>query len=121
MNTRHKIIFDTDPGIDDAMAILFAEAHPDIELMGLTTVYGNAPIETTTKNALFLKQKFGMDATIAKGADKPLVRSPYHQVPSYTLKTDWGTTRFRRTWKVRSMLARRGNILSTRCVHIPEK
>ncbi len=76
MNTRHKIIFDTDPGIDDAMAILFAEAHPDIELLGLTTVYGNAPIETTTKNALFLKHKFGMEATVARGAEKPLARSP---------------------------------------------
>ncbi|MFA0544110.1 nucleoside hydrolase, partial [Vibrio sp. 10N.222.52.B7] len=40
-----KIILDTDPGIDDAMAILFAEAHPDIELMGITTVYGNATID----------------------------------------------------------------------------
>ncbi len=46
-----KIILDTDPGIDDAMAIRFAEAHPDIELMGITTVYGNATIDNGTQNA----------------------------------------------------------------------
>ncbi|MEZ9072216.1 nucleoside hydrolase [Vibrio splendidus] len=71
-----KIILDTDPGIDDAMAILFAEAHPDIELMGITTVYGNATIDNGTQNALYLKQKFGMKALVAKGSDKPLLREP---------------------------------------------
>ncbi|MEZ9336325.1 nucleoside hydrolase [Vibrio splendidus] len=71
-----KIILDTDPGIDDAMAILFAEAHPDIELMGITTVYGNATIDNGTQNALYLKQKFDMKALVAKGSDKPLLRDP---------------------------------------------
>ncbi|QPK04731.1 nucleoside hydrolase [Vibrio kanaloae] len=71
-----KIILDTDPGIDDAMAILFSEAHPDIDLMGITTVYGNATIDNGTRNALYLKQRFGMNALVAKGADKPLIRDP---------------------------------------------
>lgn len=53
----HKIILDTDPGIDDAMAILFAEAHPAIELLAITTVFGNATIENGTHNALWLKQQ----------------------------------------------------------------
>ncbi|KZX65079.1 nucleoside hydrolase [Vibrio sp. HI00D65] len=73
---KKKIILDTDPGIDDAMAILFAEAHPEIELVGITTVYGNATIGNGTQNALYLKQKFGMNALVAKGTDKPLVRDP---------------------------------------------
>tara|TARA_Y100000588_G_scaffold371225_1_gene442285 strand:- start:439 stop:1407 length:969 start_codon:yes stop_codon:yes gene_type:complete len=73
---KKKIILDTDPGIDDAMAILFAEAHPEIELMGITTVYGNATIDNGTQNALYLKQKFDMKALVAKGTDKPLVRDP---------------------------------------------
>lgn len=72
----NKIILDTDPGIDDAMAILFAEAHPAIELKGITTVYGNATIENGTNNALFLKQKYGFGADVAKGADRPIVRDP---------------------------------------------
>ncbi|MEP4676313.1 MAG: nucleoside hydrolase, partial [Lentilitoribacter sp.] len=60
MNT--KVIFDTDPGIDDAMAILFAEASSKIELLGITTVFGNATIENATRNALYLKQRFNMSA-----------------------------------------------------------
>ncbi|GIU17519.1 MULTISPECIES: nucleoside hydrolase [unclassified Shewanella] len=71
-----KIILDSDPGIDDAMAILFAEAHPAIDLKAITTVYGNATIENGTRNALFLKQKYGFNADIAQGADKPIVRDP---------------------------------------------
>ncbi|WP_434139662.1 nucleoside hydrolase [Photobacterium leiognathi] len=71
-----KIILDTDPGIDDAMAILFAEAHPDIDLIGITTVYGNATIDNGMHNALYLKQKFSMEALVAKGTDKPLIRDP---------------------------------------------
>ncbi len=43
----HKIILDTDPGIDDAMAILFAEAHPAIELLAITTVFGNCLLFTS--------------------------------------------------------------------------
>ena len=48
----HKVIFDTDPGIDDAMALLFLHRHPDIDLIGVTTVFGNAPIEITTRLSL---------------------------------------------------------------------
>ena len=65
---HYKVIFDTDPGVDDAMALLFLHHHPDIELMGITTVFGNATIETTTRNALFLKEVWEIDAPVAKGA-----------------------------------------------------
>lgn len=71
-----KIILDTDPGIDDAMAILFAQAHPDIDLKAITCVYGNASIENATHNALFIKQKYGLTADVVKGASKPLERPP---------------------------------------------
>lgn len=64
----HKVIFDTDPGVDDAMALLFLERHPDIDLIGITTAFGNASIETTTRNALYLKQQWGLSAPVAKGA-----------------------------------------------------
>lgn len=66
----HKVIFDTDPGVDDAMALLFLHRHPEIDLIGITTVFGNAPIEITTRNALFLKQQWGISAPVAKGADQ---------------------------------------------------
>ncbi|MGB2264691.1 MAG: nucleoside hydrolase, partial [Glaciecola sp.] len=41
----HKVIIDTDPGIDDAMAIFFALQAKEIEVIGLTTVFGNVPVE----------------------------------------------------------------------------
>lgn len=64
----HKVIFDTDPGVDDAMALLFLARHPDIDLIGVTTTFGNAPIEITTNNALYLKKEWGLDVPVAKGS-----------------------------------------------------
>lgn len=52
-----KIIIDMDPGVDDAMALLYADACPDLDLIGITTVFGNASIGQVTRNAAFLKQK----------------------------------------------------------------
>ncbi|MET3599929.1 nucleoside hydrolase [Martelella mangrovi] len=66
----HKVIFDTDPGIDDAMALLFLERHPDIKLLGVTSVFGNASADTTTRNAQFLKREFGISAPVVRGADE---------------------------------------------------
>lgn len=70
--TKHKIIFDTDPGIDDAMALLLLARHPDIELLGITTVFGNGGIDTVTRNALYLKDRFGLSAPVARGADRAI-------------------------------------------------
>ncbi|MBB3137355.1 purine nucleosidase [Rhizobium pisi] len=64
----HKVIYDTDPGVDDAMALLFLHRHPEIDLIGITTVFGNASVETTTRNALFLKREWDIAAPVAKGA-----------------------------------------------------
>lgn len=64
----HKVIFDTDPGIDDAMALLFLHKHPQIDLVGVTTVFGNAPIEMTTRNALYLAFAWKIPAAVAQGA-----------------------------------------------------
>ncbi len=77
-----KVIFDTDPGIDDAMALALIQASPDLDLIGVTTNFGNADVETTTRNALFLAQQFGVTAPIYRGEDQPMggVRgdSPVH-------------------------------------------
>ncbi|MCL4829143.1 MAG: nucleoside hydrolase [Caldilinea sp.] len=68
-----KIIFDTDPGIDDAMAILFALASPELEVVGLTTVFGNVHTDLATKNALRLLEFAGRpEIPVAHGAAKPL-------------------------------------------------
>jgi inosine-uridine nucleoside N-ribohydrolase len=73
--SRHKIIYDTDPGVDDAMALVFQALHPDIELLGLTSVFGNAMIETTTRNARVLAGRFAPGVPVAQGAAAPLERS----------------------------------------------
>ncbi|MDC7683542.1 nucleoside hydrolase [Asticcacaulis sp. BYS171W] len=67
-----KIIFDTDPGIDDAMALAYLGAHPQAELLALTTVFGNGGVDITTRNALYLTQRFGISVPVYKGAHTPL-------------------------------------------------
>lgn len=73
----HKVILDTDPGIDDAMAIAYAMAHPDIELLALTTVFGNVSIEKATRNAQYILDVFGaVKVDVAKGAGVPITQAP---------------------------------------------
>jgi purine nucleosidase len=73
--SKHKVIYDTDPGVDDAMALVFQALHPDIELLGLTSVFGNATIETTTRNARYLAGRFAVGVPVARGAAAPLKRA----------------------------------------------
>ncbi|MEO5632700.1 nucleoside hydrolase [Gaiella sp.] len=69
------IILDLDPGHDDAIALLLALASPEVELLGVTTVYGNQTLEKTTANALRVLDLVGRDdMPVAPGADRPLVR-----------------------------------------------
>jgi purine nucleosidase len=69
---KYAVIFDTDPGVDDAMALAFALAHPRIELVGVTTVFGNVYVQQATQNALYLLQLAGSHAPVAQGAAQPL-------------------------------------------------
>src|SRR5579859_1856491 len=76
---RHKIILDCDPGHDDAIAILLAAHHPEIELLAITTVAGNQSVEKTTRNALKVCSLANIrDIPIAKGMDRPLIRPAKH-------------------------------------------
>jgi len=75
-----KILFDTDPGIDDAMALLMLARDPRAQLLGITTVFGNAPTAITTANALALCERFGIDVPVARGADQALSR-PHRGFP----------------------------------------
>jgi inosine-uridine nucleoside N-ribohydrolase len=83
-----KIIIDTDPGIDDAMAIQLAFAHPGVEVLGLTTVFGNVHVDKATRNALRLIELAGADCPVAEGAAVPLVRPP--EPPGYYVHGDEG-------------------------------
>lgn len=70
------IILDCDPGHDDAIAILLAARHTDV--LGITTVAGNAPLSATTRNAIIVRDLVGLAAPVHSGADRPLVREPKH-------------------------------------------
>lgn len=67
-----KVIFDTDPGVDDAMALLFLARAPELELVGITTAMGNGTIEATTRNALYLRDRFRLGVPVARGAGASL-------------------------------------------------
>jgi len=67
-----SVIFDTDPGIDDAMALYVLARHPAIRLRAITTVFGNAAVATTTRNALALAALYELDLPVAAGASGPL-------------------------------------------------
>jgi inosine-uridine nucleoside N-ribohydrolase len=69
-----KIIIDTDPGVDDTIAIFTALRAPEVEVIGLTSVFGNAAGELTAQNALRLVELEGCaDIPVARGSDVPLV------------------------------------------------
>jgi len=71
---RPSIILDCDPGHDDAIAIVVA-AH-SCDLLGITTVAGNAPLNRTTHNALVMRELLGIDVPVHSGAVRPLIAEP---------------------------------------------
>ena len=72
-SARIPVIFDTDPGIDDALALALLARHPRFELLAVTTAFGNAPVETTTRNARGLTALYRQDIPVAAGAAGPLL------------------------------------------------
>lgn len=67
------VIIDTDPGVDDAIAISLACAVKGLNILALTTVAGNVGIEDTTRNALGLRALLGASMPVHAGAEKPLI------------------------------------------------
>jgi inosine-uridine nucleoside N-ribohydrolase len=69
----HKIVWDMDPGIDDALALILALKSPEIRVLGITTVAGNAPVEMTSANARRVLEYLNADSIpVAMGAANPL-------------------------------------------------
>lgn len=73
--TPTPILFDCDPGHDDAIALVMAHRSPAVELLGVTTTCGNAELEKTTTNALRILEYIGAgDVPVAAGCHRPLAR-----------------------------------------------
>ena len=75
MSPPRKIVIDTDPGQDDAVAILLALASPELDVLGLTAVAGNVPLPLTQKNCLIICELAGRtDVKVFAGCDAPISR-----------------------------------------------
>ena len=75
-SSAHRIIIDTDPGVDDAIAILLALRSPELKVEAVTPVAGNVPLDFTLPNAMKLLELAGRsDIPVAAGARSPLVRT----------------------------------------------
>ncbi|KAG6524123.1 probable uridine nucleosidase 2 [Zingiber officinale] len=86
---RKKVIIDTDPGIDDAMAIFVALNSPEIEVIGLTTIYGNVYTELATKNALHLLEIAGRaDIPVAEGSHVTILKGTKLRIADFVHGSD---------------------------------
>jgi inosine-uridine nucleoside N-ribohydrolase len=75
VNSPSRVIIDTDPGVDDAFALLFAMHSPELKIEAITAVSGNVPLELTLPNALRMVEIAGRtDIPVAAGAKVPLLR-----------------------------------------------
>ncbi|MFA9406916.1 MAG: nucleoside hydrolase [Anaerolineales bacterium] len=68
-----RIVIDTDPGVDDAHAIMMALAYPDVHIEALTTVVGNVPLERTTANALTILDIYERDIPVYAGCSQTII------------------------------------------------
>ena len=83
------IWIDCDPGVDDAAALLLAHWQEETEIVGISTVSGNAYVDQTTENALKLCDLMGASYPVYRGAEKPLLR-PYHDGAEFHGKNGLG-------------------------------
>jgi purine nucleosidase len=70
----HPVIIDTDPGIDDMLALFLALASPELDVRGISVSYGNTVVENALRNAVVILRRAGKRATLGVGARRPLKR-----------------------------------------------
>ncbi|MFL5687146.1 MAG: nucleoside hydrolase [Chloroflexota bacterium] len=72
-----KLILDVDTGTDDAVALMLAALHPDLELVAATTVNGNVPVDYSTENSLRVFDHIGIPVPVYEGVSKPIERDDF--------------------------------------------
>lgn len=77
MAPSRRVILDTDPGIDDALAILLAVASPEVELAAVTVTGGNCPLDQGVRNALGVLETVRSTVRVVPGVALPLIRPPF--------------------------------------------
>jgi inosine-uridine nucleoside N-ribohydrolase len=78
-----KLVIDTDPGVDDVMAIALAAALDGVEILGLTTVFGNTFVGQSSRNARYLLDQLGLEVPVFEGAALPYEEDSYQ--PSHNV------------------------------------
>ncbi|WP_026678347.1 nucleoside hydrolase [Fictibacillus gelatini] len=77
-----RVIMDVDTGIDDALAICYAARSKSLEILGITTCFGNVSVEEATRNTLNVLDYLELDVPVAQGAGKPIFRHPIKEKAS---------------------------------------
>ena len=72
-----KVILDVDTGTDDAVALMLAALHPDLELLAATTVNGNVPVDYCTENSLRVFDHIGVPVPVYEGVSRPIERADF--------------------------------------------
>ena len=72
-----RLILDVDTGTDDAVALMLAALHPDLELVGATTVNGNVAVESCTENSLRVFDYIGIPVPVYEGVSRPIARADF--------------------------------------------
>jgi len=87
------VIIDTDPGIDDALAIMLALCSPELQISAITTVSGNVPVEIATRNVFRIMALLPASPRfpVARGAPAPLQKNR-SMPPVFTARMDWGVS-----------------------------
>ena len=79
MSAPQTVILDMDPGVDDALAIILAMRSPELNVLGLTTMSGNVPVELGTQNALKMLELVGREEVpVFEGASRPIEGEPIY-------------------------------------------
>jgi inosine-uridine nucleoside N-ribohydrolase len=76
MTLPHRLVLDCDPGIDDAMALYFALARPDVDLLGITATFGNVTAHQAARNAIYLCALAGRQVPVCEGINSPTRKAP---------------------------------------------
>jgi inosine-uridine nucleoside N-ribohydrolase len=112
-----RIIMDVDTGTDDAVALMVAALSPDIELVGVTTVNGNVPVENATDNTLRTLDLIGARVPVFQGMAAPLARPNLTRGEDWSLTLDLPPARSRKQarhaveWLIETLLASDGDIV----------
>ena len=75
MHDRRRLIIDTDTASDDAVALLMALGHSAVEVIAVTVVAGNVPLDLAVQNALYTLELAGSDVPVYAGRAQPLVQA----------------------------------------------